>query len=72
MNIQNGFSFDYDLAEVMDFSTEFLPKMKSDQTKNLVMRDSTSSLRLLLEEDIVYPQFYHDYGEFTDLEFTMG
>ena len=43
------------MAEVMDFSTEFLPKMISDETNNLVMRDSTSSLRLLLEEDIVYP-----------------
>ena len=46
--------------------------MTSDKDNNLVMRDSTTTLRQLLEEDIIYPSFYHDYGELTDVEFTMG
>lgn len=55
----------------MNFADEFLGKMSSNAV-GMTMRDQNSSLRKELESDIIFPEFYHEYGEFDHLEFTMG
>ena len=66
----SAFSFKTDSVEIMKF-TEFLGKMASNAV-GMTMRDSTTSLMHQLESDIVAPEFYHEYGEFENLEVTMG
>ena len=66
----SGFSFKPDSVEYMTFN-EFLSKMSSNAV-GMTMRDTTTSLAQSIEQDIVYPEFYHEYGEFDSLEFTMG
>ena len=67
----SGYSFKPDTVEVMKFNEAFLPNM-SKNAVGMTMRDKSSSLRKDLETDIVYPEFYHEFGEFDSLEFTMG
>ena len=55
----------------MSFGSEFLPKM-SQNAVGMTMRDTTKGFRQKLEEDIIYPEFYHEYGEFVSMEFTMS
>ena len=55
----------------MAFDSGFLPKM-SQNAVGMTMRDKSQALRKKLEADIIYPEFYHEYGEFEHLEFTMG
>ena len=44
----------------------------SQNAVGMTLRDQGISLQKLLETDIIYPEFYHEYGEFDSLEFTMG
>ncbi len=67
----SGFSFKPDTVEVMTFGSEFLGKMTSNAV-GMTMRDSNTNLLKKLEKDIIYPEFYHEYGEFDSFEFTMG
>jgi len=55
----------------MKFGSEFLPKM-SQNAVGMTMRDSSEALLKKLEADFIYPEFYHEYGEFVGMEFTMG
>ena len=55
----------------MKFHSEFLDKM-SENAVGMTMRDSSTGLADVLSGDFLYPEFYHEYGEFDSLEFTMG
>ena len=67
----SGYSFKPDTTEVMNFKDEFLRKMSTNAV-GMTLRDKNQDLRKILEQDIIYPEFYHEYGEFDHLEFTMG
>ena len=67
----SGYSFRDDSIEVMSFGQSFLPKM-SQNAVGMTMRDSSASMKKILEPDIIYPEFYHEYGEFVNMEVTMG
>ena len=38
----------------------------------MTLRDKSAALTKELETDIIYPEFYHEYGEFDSMEVTMG
>lgn len=57
----SGFTFKEDSVEVMKFNTEFLSKM-TKKAAGMTMRDSNTNLLKLLEKDIKYPKYYHEYG----------
>ena len=38
----------------------------------MTMRDSSTGMKDLISDDLIYPEFYHHYGEFDSLEVTMG
>lgn len=67
----SSFSFKPDTVGRMGFSNEFLPQMSKNPV-GMSMRDNSDALRKAIEDDIVYPEFYHEYGEFLGLELTMG
>ena len=55
----------------MAFDSQFLPAM-SQNAVGMTMRDRSTNLTEKLSADIIYPEFYHEYGEFEHMEFTMG
>jgi len=55
----------------MSFGSQFLPQM-SQKAVGMTMRDKSAAMTKLLETDIIYPEFYHEYGEFMGMEVTMG
>ena len=55
----------------MAFDSQFLPAM-SQNAVGMTMRDRSTKLTDILSADIIYPEFYHEYGEFEHMEFTMG
>ena len=67
----SGCSFKADTVEVMGFAPEFLSKM-TENAVGMTMRESGTLFEQKLKSDIIYPEFYHEYGEFDSMEFTMG
>ena len=55
----------------MSFASGFLKSM-SKNAVGMTLRETSNELQRRLESDIIYPEFYHEYGEFEGLEFTMG
>ena len=52
----------------MDYK-KFMAEMTNNPT-GLTARTSSDCVKKELEEEVVYPKFYHDFGEFERLEFT--
>ena len=67
----SAYSFNADGVEVMEFGTEFLRKMSADAV-GMTMRTQDEEILKRIEKDIIYPEFYHEYGEFMHMEMTMG
>lgn len=67
----SSFSFKPDSVEIMKFGSEFLAKM-TDNAVGMTMRDSSTGIAEVLKNDFIYPEFYHEYGEFDSMEVTMG
>ena len=55
----------------MGFSSEFLSEMTHNAV-GMTMRTKEAEIEKLLAKDIIYPEFYHEYGEFDHMEVTMG
>lgn len=67
----SGFSFKDSQSKVMSYKSEFLPQMTSHAV-GMTMRYGGKELEDKLKSDIIYPAYYHEYGEFDRLEVTQG
>ena len=65
-----GYSFKSDTIESLEFKT-FL-KTGSLHPTGTTAREMSDAITSALQDDIIYPEFYHEYGEFENLELTMG
>ena len=66
----SGYSFKSDMVETMKYP-EFLSRM-SAQATGMTARSKSEHGTNLIERDIVYPKFYHEFGEFEGIELTQG
>ena len=58
-----GYSFNEEDRVRMDYVKDFLPEM-SHQAVGMTMRDTSAKLNVKLYDDISFPEFYHEIGDY--------
>ena len=67
----SGFSFKPDTKELMSYRSEFLKQMSKNPV-GMTLRHAATELENKLASDMIYPPYYHEYGEFDRMEFTQA
>ena len=67
----DGYSFDSTTLQEMKFTKDFLPLM-SEQPVGMTLRDSSALVTQKISEDILFPEFYHEFSELDHVELMMG
>ena len=66
----SSYSFTSDTMERMSYP-EFLQEMSKHET-GMTARSKSHKVTKSMEKDIIFPEFYHEFAEFEDIQLTQA